>query len=403
MKILMIAPQPFFSPRGTPISVYQRLYALSCNEHQVDLLTYHLGEDITFPGVRIFRTPRIPFINGVRTGPSLKKVLLDFLIFLKAFHLLATNPYQVIHSHEEASFMAMVLAKIFNRQHLYDMHSSLPHQLKISKYGKFTFLVRIFEFLERRVLNSCDAVIPISPDLEEYIKQINPYINTLTIENLGLPVEAQDADLHSMNILRKKISVSGRLPVVYTGSLETHQGINLLIKSVKKVKEFNSQAVFILVGGNPDQVAYYKREVKEHQLEDWVWFMGSVSMEEVSAYMGIAEVLISPRENGMPIPLKIYSYLNSGKPIIATRIDAHTRVLNEKISLLVDPKPQALADGILKLLHDPILRKDLGLRAKAYSLENYNFSDYRKKIERIYKTLPGEINLKEQTAQVIKE
>ena len=39
MKILMVAPQPFFEPRGTPISVYQRLEALSALGHHIDLLT----------------------------------------------------------------------------------------------------------------------------------------------------------------------------------------------------------------------------------------------------------------------------------------------------------------------------------------------------------------------------
>ena len=59
MKILMIAPQPFFEPRGTPISVRQRLTGLTMLGHQVDLATYHLGEDVDLPGLTIYRTPSI--------------------------------------------------------------------------------------------------------------------------------------------------------------------------------------------------------------------------------------------------------------------------------------------------------------------------------------------------------
>jgi len=51
MKILMIAPQPFFEPRGTPFSVLGRLKAFSELGHEVDLVTYHVGQDVVIPKV----------------------------------------------------------------------------------------------------------------------------------------------------------------------------------------------------------------------------------------------------------------------------------------------------------------------------------------------------------------
>ena len=66
MKILMIAPQPFFEPRGTPISVYQRVNALSKLGHEVDLVTYHLGSTPDIPNVNVHRTMKVPFINQIK-------------------------------------------------------------------------------------------------------------------------------------------------------------------------------------------------------------------------------------------------------------------------------------------------------------------------------------------------
>ncbi|UCG25849.1 MAG: hypothetical protein JSW55_07630, partial [Chloroflexota bacterium] len=74
----MIAPEPFLVPRGTPISVYQRLFALSSIGHQVDLLTYHIGDEVDFPGLAIHRIPNIPFVKNVKPGPSWAKLFLDF-------------------------------------------------------------------------------------------------------------------------------------------------------------------------------------------------------------------------------------------------------------------------------------------------------------------------------------
>src|SRR5579863_9981414 len=71
MHILMIAPEPFFEPRGTPFSEFHRIRALTALGHQVDLVTYPFGRDVSMPGLRLFRAMRPPFIHGVKIGPSI--------------------------------------------------------------------------------------------------------------------------------------------------------------------------------------------------------------------------------------------------------------------------------------------------------------------------------------------
>ena len=80
MKILMLSPQPFFEPRGTPISVYQRLEALSTLGHHIDLITYPVGKDVEFPNVRIHRVRKIKKVQHVRIGPSRAKIVFDILM-----------------------------------------------------------------------------------------------------------------------------------------------------------------------------------------------------------------------------------------------------------------------------------------------------------------------------------
>ena len=74
--------------------------------------------------------------------------------------------------------------------------------------------------------------------------------------------------------------------------------------------------------------------------------MGIVPPEEAIAYLTIAEVLVSPRADGTSIPLKIYSYLHSGKPIVATKYGVHTQLLSDKIAYLSEPTKESLAEGI---------------------------------------------------------
>ena len=78
----MIAPEPFFEPRGTPFSEFHRIRALTALGHQVDLVTYPFGQNVSMPGLRVFRSLRPPFVHRVKIGPSLAKIPLDALLTL---------------------------------------------------------------------------------------------------------------------------------------------------------------------------------------------------------------------------------------------------------------------------------------------------------------------------------
>src|SRR5512141_2509855 len=85
VRILMIAPEPFFEPRGTPFSEFHRIRALTSLGHTVDLATYPFGRDVEMTGLRIFRSMRPPFLTHVGIGPSWTKVPLNLLLTLTAF------------------------------------------------------------------------------------------------------------------------------------------------------------------------------------------------------------------------------------------------------------------------------------------------------------------------------
>ena len=71
----MLAPEPFFEPRGTPFSEYHRIKALSELGYHIDLVTYPFGRDVTLRGLRIYRCPRPLCVRRVRIGPSASKIL----------------------------------------------------------------------------------------------------------------------------------------------------------------------------------------------------------------------------------------------------------------------------------------------------------------------------------------
>ncbi|MBN1249984.1 MAG: glycosyltransferase family 4 protein [Anaerolineae bacterium] len=399
MKILMFAPQPFLEPRGTPISVYQRLQALSVLQYQVDLITYHVGQDVSIPGVKVHRSPHLPFIKSVKLGPSWPKAFLDVLLFCQGIALLLVNRYDVIHSHEEAAFWSVLLAKVFRTRHVYDMHSSLPQQLATCPRWNYRPFVKLFEVLERWVISTCDAVITIGVDLEERVMAINPKARTVLMQNLAVLADGAGLSHTSASELREKLRLDNKLAVVYTGTFERYQGLDLLLRSAKIVKEHYPDVIFILVGGDPRQVEHWRHQFGLCGLGDSVIFTGTVPLADSIAYLDIAEILVSPRTQGTSVPLKIYSYLHSGKPIVATDLTAHSQVLNTEMAVLVAPTEEAFANGILALAQSPDVRKRLGLRAQQFARERFDPADYLVKLERLYQELIPTSRRSEQAAR----
>ena len=395
MKILMISPQPFFEPRGTPISVYQRLEALSTLGHEIDLVTYHVGTDVEFQNVKIHRVRKVKMIQHVRIGPSRAKILLDVLVFLKAIQLLLGKHYDVIHSHEEASFFSMFLAWIFHTRHLYDMHSVLSKQLGNFNFGNKPIFIKIFSILETLVLKTCDAVITVGSDLERYVKIVGPNIRVLMIENIALQIYQTSVQPHDVEQLKDKLDLDGRLPIVYTGTYENYQGLHMALESVKTVARKYPSVIFIFVGAVNQQAREWMEIAQDMDLQENVLFLDVVPPAESMVYLACATVLISPRLDGTTTPLKIYSYLHAKRPIVATNITAHTQLLSPETAILVEPNKDAFAEGILRVLRDPELAECVANNAHEFAKAKFSHQDYISKVNQIYQSLSSVVEVEE--------
>lgn len=393
MKILMLSPQPFFEPRGTPISVYQRLEALSTLGHQIDLVTFHLGRDVDLPNMKIYRVRKVRMIQNVRIGPSRAKLFLDMLMFFKVFRMLLTKRYDVIHSHEEAAFFGLLLAKLFRIRHLYDMHSVLSKQLGNFEFGNHPIFVKVFELLERAVLKHSEAVINVGADLDEYIKSVDPNIQRITIENTALQAYQTSIQPEAVAGLAESLNLYGRIPIVYTGTFERYQGLDMALECAGRVVEQYPSVIFIFVGAKVFQAREWTEKAAALGLAGHTLFLDAVSPERSMVYLAYASILISPRLNGTTIPLKVYSYLHAGKPIVATDINAHTQVLTRETAVLVEPNAQAFAGGILKVLAEPQLGVRLGRNGHRLAQERFNYQNYMLKVSKIYNTLETGVKL----------
>jgi len=375
MKILMLAPEPFFQPRGTPFSEYFRIKALSDLDHRIDLVTYHLGEDIKLKNLKILRIPNLFLIKNIKIGPSWTKIPLDFLLLLKAVFQLIRKEYDLIFSHEEAALLGVILAKIWRLPHIYDMHSSLPQQLENFNFSRSKLLKAVFLWLEKFILKNSQTIIVICFDLSQKVTKRGYGSKTILIENF-INFKGKDFSEEQVKKKRKEFASRGEKIILYTGNFQPYQGISLLLEAAAKIEE---KAVFLLVGGESIEIKKSKQKAKALKIADRVIFTGRVAPPLIPLFISLADVLVSPRISGTNTPLKIYSFMKSGKPIVATNLWTHTQVLNPENSVLVKPDPQSLADGITFALFKEEARKR-ARKCKELANREYIYSRYLEKI-----------------------
>lgn len=379
MKILMLAPEPFFQPRGTPISVYQRIQALSDLGHEVDLVTYHLGEDKDIARLKILRIPDLFFIKKIKIGPSLKKIPLDFLLFLKAGRQLGRNSYDIIFSHEEGALFGVILSKISGIPHVYDMHSSLPQQLENFDFSRSKLLKKAFMGMERFILKNSRAIIVICLDLLNQVEKEGYVDKTICLENF-VDFETHTFTEEEIRKKRGEFASEDQKIVLYAGNFQPYQGIPLFLEAASQIHD--DRVVFVLVGESPAAVERMREKAQSLRVAEKVFFTGQVPPSEMPLYIGLADVLVSPRLSGTNTPLKIYSFLKSGKPVVATNLWTHTQVLSDRISVLVEPEAECLAEGITFALSDQ-RALERAKAAKEMAERSYTYPRYKEKISEV--------------------
>jgi glycosyltransferase involved in cell wall biosynthesis len=382
MRILMIAPEPFFEPRGTPFSEFHRIRALTDLGHEVDLVTYPFGQDVVMPGLRVFRALRPPFVRHVKIGPSVAKLPLDALLSLTALRRALAGRYDAIHSHEEGGLIGIVLSALVGVPHLYDMHSSLPQQLTNFAFSRSTFVRRVFLAIERLMIRRSQAVIVICPSLEETVRAIDPAARVVLIENA--PGSSEDhATPDEAARIRSKFGVRPLTPLIlYTGTFEAYQGLDLLFASMAIVRAERPDARLLLAGGKAEQVRQAQKQAEEAGIADVTILAGEQPAGDIPAYLLAADVLVSPRSRGTNTPLKIYQYLRSGRPIVATRLLTHTQVLSDDTAILTGASDGEFAAGILSAINDPAAAAALGRQARQLADTKYSYQAYLERTRR---------------------
>ncbi len=192
--------------------------------------------------------------------------------------------------------------------------------------------------------------------------------------------------------LRAELGLESACLLMYVGNLRPYQGIDLLLDGFALVAQSRPHAHLAIIGGAASDIRKYIDKANRLRIGRRVHFIGPRPIIDLRQNLAQADILVSPRIKGNNTPMKLYSYLHSGTASLLTDLATHRQVASGNIALLVKPSPEALSEGMLKLIDDENFRLSLGAAAKRFIQRNNSFKAFANTANELFDWLRTEVS-----------
>ncbi len=306
-----------------------------------------------FPDAYVFRNKLGFYRKHLRSG-------------WRIFRKLRPADYDIVYTREMWPLLLLLLTNPFVKK-VYEMH-----KYSDSLFKKFSYTL----------LRLCGVrFVTISRGLEKKIKNIGFKDGGVLVAPDGVDMSKFDIEISQEDARRQLDLPQDKKIALYAGHLFSWKGFAALALAAQD--ENLKDALVVFVGGTHSEIDKFQND---HVIGENVKLIGHVSYGRVPLYLQAADVLVLPNKNDGGIsalytsPLKMFEYMASGRPIVASDLPSIREVLNESNAVLVKPdKVEALAQGIRQLLDNPDIADRLAKKAFE-DVQQYTWQKRAKKI-----------------------
>lgn len=285
----------------------------------------------------------------------------NFTFSLSVFLSLLFKKDEILYTRDEVSafFLSFISKEVF-----WEVHD-----------GRCNFIVK-------RILKRVKGIIAITDGLKKYYMQKGVSENRILVAPDGVDLKKFDIEM-SKDETRQKISLpQDKKIILYTGHLYGWKGVDTLAESARN---FGEEVLFVFVGGTEKDIKSFKE--KYSNIKN-ILIIGQKLHSDIPFYLSSADVLILPNSGKEDIsrlytsPMKLFEYMASGVPIVASDLPSIREILNESNAAFFEPDdPMSLADSIKKVLHD----ERFGDKISKQALKDAEKYTWRKRADLILK------------------
>jgi glycosyltransferase involved in cell wall biosynthesis len=383
LNVVVVAACPFPAPRGTPIRIQRLAEAVAARGHRVHVVAYHFGSGEVAPELSVHRTRGMRSYRRLSPGPTYAKLaLLDPLLTLKLRQVLRRHPVDIIHAHHfEGLFVARAASLGTRIPVIFDAHTMLTSELPFYPLG---LPLRIKRFIAA-------AFDRYSPALAAHVVTVTERIRDRVVRAAGLPADrvsvipnGVESHFFAEREGGRARSGNGSPTLIFTGNLAPYQGIELMLRALRKVLNQRGDVRLKIVTNSSFE--HYDALALELGIAGSIDIVPA-AFEQIPELLAGATVAVNPRIECDGIPVKLLNYMAAGKPIISFAGSAPGARHRETGWLVPDGDVDGFAEGALALLGDAELAASLGRNARRFVEAQHSWERSAEMAENLYRRL----------------
>lgn len=235
------------------------------------------------------------------------------------------------------------------RKTFYEMHN-WPNKInfihkKIFKYSKF---------------------VVVTNNLKKELLKLGIADQDILVASGGVDIDFFDIDISQQEARKKVAMPDNKKIVLYTGHLYKWKGVYTVLPVAKQLPDIE----FYFVGGLPQDIEKFNNKVKELGIKN-IHTLGHKPIDMVPYYLKAADVLLLPNDGDFKeaelytSPIKMFEYMSSNRPIIASDLPSMREVLSDKNALIVNVKSiENFKQALIKIFNNKELANSLAQQAR---------------------------------------
>ncbi len=391
-SILSIAPTSFFYDYGCHVRILEESLVLQKLGHRVTICTYHSGRDVA--GLRIRRTPDIPWRRRAEVGSSRHKIGFDILLGLRVFWEAVRHRPDVIHAHlHEGALIGVVVGRVLRIPVVFDYQGSMTGEMIDHRFlnprGPFYRPALWLEGMIDRspdaiITSSCSALSSLTNDFDCPRQRVHTIPDGVNPDAFRPAWDCRSQhDAAKLLELRRFLGIpAASKVVVYLGLLAPHQGTDLLIQAAARVAR-RCPHTFFLIMGFPNVVGYFQ-QAKALGLERQVSFPGRIPYEQAPMYLALGDVAVSPKISATEGAGKLLNYMAVGLPVVSFDTPVAREYLGDDGVYVPLGDAEAFGEAVADLLGDDERRAFLGRRLRERVVAEYSWEQAGRQIVAVY-------------------
>jgi glycosyltransferase involved in cell wall biosynthesis len=309
-----------------------------------------------------------------RRGPSVLGLRFVLHEWRLARRLRALRP-TVLHAHDTNALVPVALtARRLGIKYVYDAHDLWLGRPRRGRGRLYFALSQLYHGLvERLLIPHAAATITVSPPIVEHLRRRYRLRVVHLVPNypeVGPPVERRE-----LRGLPGGDAIDPNRPIVlYLGGLMGGRGLEQLVDAIGLLPDVQ----LVMLGTGAERGRLLERAAARGAS---VVVLPPVAPELVEAYAASADVGVSPivpscLNYRYSLPNKLFQYMAAGIPVVASDFPQVREVVEGSgAGVVVDTtRPEAIADGIRRVLGDLTVAAAMGARGRAAVEDRYNWS-----------------------------